>query len=120
MIANEVKLTYIGGPTALIEVAGLRILTDPAFDPKGTDYPTNIYTLHKLSDPEIKAAELGDIDIILLSHDHHFDNLDNSGRQLLEKAKTVITTIAGAERLGQKTIGLANWETIEIPLEDDR
>jgi len=120
MIANEIKLTYIGGPTALIEVAGLRILTDPAFDPKGTDYPTNIYTLHKLSNPSIKASELGEIDIVLLSHDHHFDNLDNSGRELLAKAKTVITTVAGAERLGNKAIGLANWETVEIPTEDDR
>lgn len=120
MIADEAKLTYIGGPTALIEVAGLRILTDPAFDAKGTDYPTNVYTLHKLSDPAIKASDLGEIDIVLLSHDHHFDNLDNSGRSLLTKAKTVITTVAGAERLGNKAIGLENWETVEIPIADDR
>ena len=120
MIANEVKLTYIGGPTALIEVAGLRILTDPAFDPKGTDYPTNTYTLHKLSDPAINVSELDEIDIVLLSHDHHVDNLDNSGRALLQKAKTIVTTVAGADRLGHKAIGLENWETVGIPTEDDR
>jgi L-ascorbate metabolism protein UlaG (beta-lactamase superfamily) len=31
------QITLIGGPTALIEVAGYRLLTDPTFDPPG-DY----------------------------------------------------------------------------------
>ena len=26
---------YIGGPTALLEFGGLRLLTDPTFDPAG-------------------------------------------------------------------------------------
>jgi L-ascorbate metabolism protein UlaG (beta-lactamase superfamily) len=29
----EVRITHIGGPTALIEVGGWRLLTDPTFDP---------------------------------------------------------------------------------------
>jgi L-ascorbate metabolism protein UlaG (beta-lactamase superfamily) len=33
-----VRLTHIGGPTLLIEVGGLRILTDPTFDPPGGRY----------------------------------------------------------------------------------
>jgi L-ascorbate metabolism protein UlaG (beta-lactamase superfamily) len=32
---SEVRLTHIGGPTVLVEVAGWRILTDPTFDPPG-------------------------------------------------------------------------------------
>lgn len=120
MIANDVKITYIGGPTALLEVGGLKILTDPAFDPKGTDYPTSTYTLHKISDPAIKTGSLEDIDLVLLSHDHHFDNLDTSGRALLLKAKKVITTAAGAERLGNDAIAIGNWETIEIQTKDNR
>ena len=35
---HEVRVTHIGGPTALIELGGLRLLTDPAFDPAGTEY----------------------------------------------------------------------------------
>ncbi len=31
-------ITHIGGPTALIEVGGLRLLTDPTFDPPGKHY----------------------------------------------------------------------------------
>jgi L-ascorbate metabolism protein UlaG (beta-lactamase superfamily) len=29
---NPLRLTYIGGPTALLEYGGLRFLTDPTFD----------------------------------------------------------------------------------------
>ena len=34
---NPVRITLIGGPTALIEVEGFRLLTDPTFDAPG-DY----------------------------------------------------------------------------------
>ncbi len=120
MIANEIKIKYIGGPTALFEAGGLKFLTDPTFDPKNTEYPTNLYTLYKLNDPAVKATELDDIDFILLSHDHHFDNLDNSGRIFLNNTKLVITTPDGAARLGGNSIGLKNWETIDVPTKDNR
>ena len=32
------RLTHVGGPTVLLEVAGWRILTDPTFDPPGRRY----------------------------------------------------------------------------------
>lgn len=34
------RITYLGGPTALIEWGGVNLLTDPTFDPAGTTYPT--------------------------------------------------------------------------------
>src|SRR5439155_26719895 len=48
---RPVRITYIGGPTALLEFAGARFLTDPTFDPGGTAYPTPHYTLHKTAGP---------------------------------------------------------------------
>lgn len=120
MIADEIKVTRIGGPTALLEVAGLRILTDPTFDPKDTLYDTGVYVLHKLSDPAIPLNEIGRIDLVLLSHDHHFDNLDLSGRSLLSSVDKVLTTPIGAERIGGNATGLQNWETAEIATGDGR
>ena len=120
MIAEEIKIKYIGGPTALFEAGGLNFITDPTFDPGGTDYPTNLYTLHKLEDPALKIDELGDVDFVLLSHDHHFDNLDNNGRKFLKLTEKVIITPEGAERLGDGAIGLRNWETLSIPTRDNR
>jgi L-ascorbate metabolism protein UlaG (beta-lactamase superfamily) len=32
---KDVRITHIGGPTALIEVGGWRLLTDPTFDAPG-------------------------------------------------------------------------------------
>ncbi|HSC38285.1 MAG TPA: MBL fold metallo-hydrolase, partial [Chitinophagaceae bacterium] len=120
MIADEIKTTYIGGPTALFEIAGLRFLTDPTFDPKDSEYRTNVYTLHKLKAPAITPDKLGKIDFVLLSHDHHFDNLDNAGRKLLSEVTTVYTTTAGAERLGGNAVGIAHWQTIDVPAKDGR
>ncbi len=114
----NVSLTHIGGPTVLIEVGGWRLLTDPTFDPAGRDYSFGWGTgSRKLADPAIAAVDLGPIDAVLLSHDHHDDNLDAAGRALLPAAGAVLTTIAGAKRLGGKARGLAPWATtmLEAP-----
>jgi L-ascorbate metabolism protein UlaG (beta-lactamase superfamily) len=117
MPTTPVAITYIGGPTALIEIGGVRLLTDPTFDPGGSSYPTGAYTLEKSLDPALAIDDLGRIDAVLLSHDHHFDNLDRSGRAALAHVDRVLTTTAGAERLGPPAIGLAPWQerTIAAP-----
>ena len=106
--------TYIGGPTALLELDGLRLLTDPTFDPGGTDYPTAAYTLHKTQPPALPPDALGAIDAVLLSHDHHFDNLDTAGRAVLGHARAVYTTVVGAGRLGAAATGLAPWDDVAL------
>ena len=106
------KLTHIGGPTVLIEAGGWRLLTDPTFDPPGRSYRFGWGTgSRKLAGPAIAAADLDPIDAVLLSHDHHDDNLDPAGRALLPSLGTVITTSAGAGRLGGATVGLSPWQT---------
>ncbi len=111
----DVRLTHIGGPTVLIEFAGWRLLTDPTFDPAGGKYRFGWGTgSTKLAEPAIAADELGEIDAVLLSHDHHDDNLDAAGRALLPRAGTVVTTEAGAQRLGGNARGLAPWASLEL------
>jgi L-ascorbate metabolism protein UlaG (beta-lactamase superfamily) len=117
---NDLQVTYVGGPTLLIEFGGLRLLTDPTFDPRGQHYTTGPVTLSKTTDPAIKVSAIGSIDAVLLSHDHHFDNLDHAGRSLLPSAKTVITTRAGAERLGGNAVGLEPWQSTELPTSNGR
>jgi L-ascorbate metabolism protein UlaG (beta-lactamase superfamily) len=57
---------------------------------------------------------------VLLSHDHHADNFDDSGRELTSRVASVFTTSAGAERLGNGAIGLADYESATVPLPDGR
>ncbi len=110
---TNAAITLIGGPTALIELGGLRFLTDPTFDDPG-DYQLPHVTLKKTAQPALLADEIGAIDVVLLSHDQHADNLDLAGRAFLPKVRRVLTTKAGAARLGGNAEGLAPWETREI------
>ena len=120
MSPDVVSILSVGGPTALLELGGLRLLTDPTFDPAGTSYPTPLYTLHKLTSPALTPDQLGTIDTVLLSHDHHFDNLDGAGRRLLSQVSRVYTTRAGAERLGNGTIGLSPGEAQTLRAQNGR
>ena len=84
------------GPTVLIELDGWRLLTDPTFDPPGRAYRFGWGTgSTKLAGPSIAASELGRIDAVLLTHEHHEDNLDPAGRALLPSAGVVVTTAVG-------------------------
>ena len=109
------RITHIGGPTTLIEVGGWRLLTDPTFDPPGRRYDFGWGTSsRKLVGPAVNAADLGRIDAVLLTHDHHGDNLDDAGRALLPRADVVVTTVAGARRLGGNARGLPDWGTTRL------
>ena len=114
------QMTYVGGPTALLEFGGVRLLTDPTFDAAGGEYRAASYVLRKTQGPAIRSDALGRLDAVLLSHDHHFDNLDTSGRQLLPRVGRVLTTEAGAGRLGPPAHGMAPWQSVEIPSPDKR
>jgi L-ascorbate metabolism protein UlaG (beta-lactamase superfamily) len=107
------RITLIGGPTALVEFGGFRFLTDPTFDEPG-DYQLPHVTLTKTSRAAIAAADVGPVDAVLLSHDQHADNLDNSGRDFLRKALRVLTTTVGAKRLGGNAEGLAPWQSVNL------
>ena len=107
--------THIGGPTTLFEVGGWRLLTDPTFDPPGRRYTFGWgSSSRKLAGPAIAPADLGPVDAVLLSHDHHGDNLDTAGRALLPGAGVVLTTLPGARRLGGNARGLQPWGTTRL------
>jgi L-ascorbate metabolism protein UlaG (beta-lactamase superfamily) len=113
-----VRLTHVGGPTVLIEVAGWRILTDPTFDPPGRRYGFGWGTAStKTGGPSVGLAGVGPFDLVLLSHDHHADNLDDLGRQALASATKVLTTPSAARRLGDPCVGLRAWDSqrVEAP-----
>jgi L-ascorbate metabolism protein UlaG (beta-lactamase superfamily) len=115
---KDVRLTHIGGPTVLIEVGGWRLLTDPTFDPPGRRYFFGWGTVsRKLAGPAVAATELPPIDAVLLSHDHHGDNLDPAGRALLPSVGVVVTTASGAGRLGGSARGLEPWQTTRLEAE---
>lgn len=74
------KITYIGHATLLLELAGVRILTDPNFDPALGRFLTRV------SAPGIALGELPALDALLLTHAHadhlSFDSLDELPRNI--------------------------------------
>ena len=78
------NVTLVGGPTAIIDYAGIRIVVDPTFDPPATYGPEVVgapVTIVRNRPPAFGPDELGDVHLVLVTHDHH-DHLDSSGRAL--------------------------------------
>ncbi|MET9886115.1 MBL fold metallo-hydrolase [Streptomyces sp. NPDC006430] len=112
--SEQIPVRVFGGPTALFEYGGLRFLTDPTFDAPGNYQAAGRPLLAKTAPSSGRPADLGPIDVVLLSHDEHADNLDTSGRALLADVPLTLTTPGGGQRLGGKAKGLADWEAIEL------
>jgi L-ascorbate metabolism protein UlaG (beta-lactamase superfamily) len=114
---SALVITLIGGPTALIEANGFRLLTDPTFDAPG-EYKLPHVTLKKLIGPAQTADQIGQVDAVLLSHDQHADNFDRSGKAYAMAAPHLFTTLAGAQRLGTPAEGLTPWQSTKITKQD--
>src|SRR5690349_21307314 len=98
MADSRLPIRVLGGPTAFFEYGGLRFLTDPTFDaPRTYQLPNGQLT--KTAPSAATPDSLGRIDVVLLSHDEHPDNLDMSGRALLDDVPLTLTTPGGGRRL---------------------
>jgi L-ascorbate metabolism protein UlaG (beta-lactamase superfamily) len=107
---RDCSIAVLGGPTTVIDIAGRRIVMDPTFDPPGPhDYLT------KLTGPAVSADDLGQIDVVLISHDEHPDNLDDAGRQLAQAAPLIVSHPGAAGRFGPPAVGLQPWQSFYLP-----
>ncbi|MFF0004101.1 MBL fold metallo-hydrolase [Streptomyces tibetensis] len=117
-VTADFPVRVLGGPTAHFEYGGLSFLTDPTFDAPGDYARPGGPLLTKTAPAAATPADLGSVDVVLLSHDEHADNLDTSGRALLVGIPLTLTTPGGGERLreslGDRVRGLADWESVEL------
>lgn len=67
------RVTWMGHSTALIEIDGKRILTDPVWSSHASPVP--ILFAKRFFAPPLLLAELPPLDAVILSHDH-YDHLD--------------------------------------------
>jgi len=112
----NVTITQIDTACMLIDINGYRIVTDPAFDAAGGSYQSGSgRVLKKTGSPALHPSDLGQVDLVLLSHDQHKDNLDNSGREFLNTVSLVISTKEARGRLGLATVtGVDEWQAVNI------
>jgi L-ascorbate metabolism protein UlaG (beta-lactamase superfamily) len=109
-------ITHIGTATTLIELDDLTIVTDPYFSPKDTVWTgASGAKLISSYQPGLSLEQLPPIDLVLLSHEDHKDNLDDLGRRLLD-GRRVLTTQDGAKKLAPRpgVSSLTPWESVEV------
>lgn len=97
----KVSITHIGTATAVVQIGEVYFLTDPCFLEPGTHNQPPGIQLTVTSPPALQPNQLPVIDLVLLSHEDHIDNLDQRGRLLLD-GRHVITTKDGASNLSPR------------------
>lgn len=73
VMGSELRVSYVGHVTFLIQTNGLNILTDPVWSDRAS--PVSFTGPKRVTDPGIKFENLPPIDIIWVSH-NHYDHLD--------------------------------------------
>lgn len=111
---GQVSVQFVGGPTAVIRYAGIAFVTDPTFDGPREFKVGPGRVLVKTEGPAIAADEIDAVDVVLLSHDQHADNLDDEGRAFLSRAARILTTQSAASRLEVRAEALPNFETVDV------
>ena len=101
---QEDAATVLGGPTTVLDLGGLRLVVDPTFDAPG---PHGY--LVKTAGPAVPEEALGPVDVVLVSHTAHPDNLDERGRAFALAAPLVLSCPSGAAELGPRAVGLRPW-----------
>ncbi len=71
--SDEVRATFIGHATFLLQLGGKNVLTDPIFSPRASPIPW--FGPTRFGGPGLRLEELPPIDAVVLSHDH-YDHLD--------------------------------------------
>lgn len=114
---DELKVTYINHGTLLIQMDGLNILTDPIWSERSG--PWGRLGPKRVRAPGVKLADLPEIDVILISHDH-YDHLEFGTLRLLnQKYSPHIIVGLGVqtllEKISSRVIELDWWQSYTIP-----
>ncbi|MCX5745970.1 MAG: MBL fold metallo-hydrolase, partial [Proteobacteria bacterium] len=94
------RVTWLGHSTMLLEMDGLRVLTDPVFGTRLGPVPS-IMGPRRFHAAPVTIAQLPALDAILVSHDH-YDHLCKSSWQELAKLRVPVVTSLGVGMLLEK------------------
>ncbi len=97
VMGSDLRVSYVGHVTFLIQTHGLNILTDPVWSERAS--PFSFAGPKRVIDPGIKFENLPPIDVVWISH-NHYDHLDLKTIDLLwEKHKPRIITPLGNDTI---------------------
>jgi L-ascorbate metabolism protein UlaG (beta-lactamase superfamily) len=109
VLNRPTRITMIGHSTVLLEMGGMRILTDPFFGTRGNP------AYRRVAPPAATREEMADVDLVLLSHDHwdHFD------RRYFRMLPTSVPVVVPASARGwmrlrgvSSPVGIRPWDSL--------
>jgi len=117
---TNMRATWLGHSTVLLELDGARILTDPVWGLRAS--PSTLVGPKRFHRPPVALEDLPTLDAILVSHDH-YDHLDADAVRMLARISqaTFVTALGVGARLEKygvphdRIVELAWWERAEIP-----
>ena len=80
---DELRVSYIGHATFLIQTQGLNVLIDPVFSDRAS--PVQFAGPKRVNPPGVALNNLPEIDVVLVSH-NHYDHLDLASLKQLHQA----------------------------------
>ncbi len=101
MQQRPVDIRFIGHATVLLDIGGIRVLTDPFLRRR-------LGPLERHGSPP-DVDELGEIDVVLISHGHH-DHFDRSSLRSLRGRPTVVVP----RGLGASTRRVVRGDVVEL------
>lgn len=91
--AGPLSVTWLGHATALLEIDGYRLLTDPVWSQRCS--PSQAIGPQRLHPPPLPLEALPALDAVVISHDH-YDHLDmETVRSLARTQRAVFVTALG-------------------------
>jgi L-ascorbate metabolism protein UlaG (beta-lactamase superfamily) len=107
---SDLRITWLGHSTMLIESGGIRLLTDPVFGDRVS--PVSFAGPKRFHPVPATIAQLPPLDAILVSHDH-LDHLCKPSMIELAKLRVPVITSLGVgthlEKYGVETIVELDW-----------
>jgi L-ascorbate metabolism protein UlaG (beta-lactamase superfamily) len=117
--ASGLRVTWLGHSTLLIEIDGVRILSDPVWGPRAS--PSTLVGPKRFQPVPVSLRNMPPVDVVMISHDH-YDHLDYPTIRALAKSQVPFVTSLGvgahleswgitAERITE----LDWWESYSVP-----
>lgn len=117
--SSGLRATWLGHSTVLIEIDGLRVLTDPVWGPRAS--PTQLAGPKRFQPVPVLLREMPPIDLVIVSHDH-YDHLDYPTLRELATGNVPFVTSLGVgahlEAWGvqpERIVELDWWESYRLP-----
>jgi L-ascorbate metabolism protein UlaG (beta-lactamase superfamily) len=89
---SGLRATWLGHSTMLIEIDGVRVLTDPVWGPRAS--PSGLIGPKRFQPIPVSLRSMPPVDLVVVSHDH-YDHLDYPTIRVLAKTDVPFVTSLG-------------------------